>query len=280
MNRAPRVRPILKWAGGKSRLIGDILPELASGMRLVEPFVGSGAVFMNSDFPSYLLCDLNADLIGFYRTLAERGGAFIEECRGLFAGGNAAEVFYRRREEFNRLARGGDRAALFLYFNRHGYNGLVRYNSKGVYNVPFGKYLRPYFPETEMQSFVEKTRRSRVEFAVCDFREAFRLVQREDCVYCDPPYIPLSSTAKFTGYAGNTFGPTDQRDLAALAEKAAEKGARVVLSNHDSAEARDLYRSASRIRELAVRRSISCDGGKRARVAELLAVYPAAPKPH
>lgn len=273
MNAPPRIRPILKWAGGKFRLLHAILPELRSGKRLVEPFVGSGAVFLNSDFPAYLLCDLNADLICFYRALAEKGGAFIEECRTLFDDGNSAEVFYRRREEFNRLRTGGHRAALFLYFNRHGYNGLVRYNSSGAYNVPFGKYARPYFPETEMRAFVEKTRRCRVEFATCDFRESFSRVRAGDCVYCDPPYIPLSDTAKFTAYAGNSFGLPDQRALAELAEKAGGKSIRVVLSNHDAGEARELYRGASRTLSFTVRRFISCNGGKRDKVAELLAVY-------
>lgn len=273
MNAPPRIRPILKWAGGKFRLLDAILPELHSGKRLVEPFVGSGAVFLNSDFPAYLLCDLNADLIRFYRTLAKKGAAFIEECRALFVDGNSADVFYRRREAFNRLAPGFDRTALFLYFNRHGYNGLVRYNSRGAYNVPFGKYLRPYFPEAEMLAFVEKTRRCRVEFATCDFRESFRKVSAGDCVYCDPPYIPLSDTANFTAYAGNSFDSGDQRALAGLAEKAAGRKIRVVLSNHDAGEARELYSKASRTHTLTVRRSISCNGGKRGKAPELLVVY-------
>ncbi len=269
-----RIRPILKWPGGKFRLLDAILAELPPGKRLVEPFAGSGALFMNADYPAFLLCDLNADLIHFYRTLAARGGEFVRECRALFAGdANRRETYFRRREEFNRLAPGAERAALFLYFNRHGYNGLIRYNAAGEFNVPFGRYARPYFPEAEMLAFLEKTGRTRVEFRVADFRKTFKGLKKGDVVYADPPYIPLSDTANFTGYAGNSFGPADQEELAALAGSARDRGIPVAISNHDSDEARRLYRLAARIGEISVRRFISCNGGKRAMVRELLAVY-------
>lgn len=268
-----RIRPILKWPGGKFRLLDAILPQLPPGKRLVEPFVGSGAVFMNTEYPSYLLCDLNADLVDFYRELMEKKRGFVEACRALFADANDPKIFYERRERFNALKPGRERAALFLYFNRHGYNGLIRYNAKGEFNVPFGRYAKPYFPEREMLAFVEKVAAARVEFLTGDFRDTFRRVRKGDVVYCDPPYIPLSDTANFTGYAGNVFGPAEQAALAEKAEKAAAKGARVVVSNHDSRESRELYRNAFRTEKFAVRRFISCNGKKRDMVDELLAVY-------
>ncbi len=269
-----KIRPILKWPGGKFRLLGAILPALPPGKRLVEPFVGSGALFMNADYPAFLLCDLNADLIDFYQALSRDGEDFIDECRALFAGrANEREEYFRRRERFNRLERGAERAALFLYFNRHGYNGLIRYNAAGEFNVPFGRYARPYFPEAEMLAFREKTRRARVDFRVADFRETFAKLKKGDVVYADPPYIPLSATANFTGYAGNSFGPAEQEELAALAGRARERGIPVAISNHDSAEARRLYRDAARIEGITVRRFISCNGEKRGMVGELLAVY-------
>ena len=268
-----RIRPIFKWPGGKYRLLDAILTELPPGVRLVEPFVGSGAVFMNSDYPAYLLCDLNVDLIGFYEALAERGEGLVDECRGAFAGRNSPEDFYECRERFNSLPPGRERAVLFLYLNRHGYNGLIRYNSRGEYNVPFGRYARPYFPEREMLAFIGKTRAARVEFLAGDFRRSFEEIRAGDSVYCDPPYIPLSDTANFTSYAGNSFGAAEQAELARLAERAARGGARVVVSNHDTPVSRELYARAVRVRELSVRRSISCNGDKRGVVGELLAVY-------
>lgn len=274
MTHDSRFRPILKWPGGKYRLLDAILPALPPGKRLVEPFVGSGAVFLNAAYPSFLLCDINPDLIGFYRSLAERDADFIRECRALFdSEGNERTEYCRRRERFNSLAPGADRAALFLYLNRHGYNGLIRYNAGGGFNVPFGRYVRPYFPEAEMRAFLDKFRRTETTFRAVDFREAFRQVKKGDVLYCDPPYIPLSPTANFTSYAGNRFGPADQKDVAALVAAAAARGVPAVVSNHDVDAARELYRNADSLLTLPVRRCISRNGAGRVLVGELLAVY-------
>lgn len=273
MTADARVRPIFKWPGGKFKLLDSILEELPSGARLVEPFVGSCSVFLNSDYDAYLLCDVNADVIGFYRRLTAEGAGFIAACRELFAGGNAAEVYSARREQFNTLHPGGERAELFLYLNRHGYNGLIRYNGKGVYNVPFGRFAKPYFPEREMLAFLAKAGRTRVEFAAADFRATFARLEPGDVVYCDPPYYPLSGTANFTSYAGNTFGLAEQGELAELMRRAAADGIRVVASNHDLAAVRGLYAGAERLRSLRVQRSISCDKDNRGVVDEILAVF-------
>ena len=278
-----RIKPILKWPGGKFRLLGAILPLLPPGKRLVEPFVGSGAVFMNTDYPRYLLADINPDLIGFYRSLADEGKKFIGVCRRLFtAAANAPEAYYRHRQRFNALPRGQAatreqmlrRAALFLYLNRHGYNGLIRYNAGGEFNVPFGRYARPYFPAEEMLAFLEKIENAEVEFIAADFRDILPRVGKGDVAYCDPPYVPLSETANFTSYAGNAFVLAEQVELAGLAEAAGGRDATVVVSNHNSAATRELYRNAREIHEAEVRRFISCNGGKREMARELLAVYP------
>lgn len=268
-----RMRPPLKWAGGKFRLLDRILPALPSGSRLVEPFVGSGAVFLNADFPAYLLCDLNEDLIFFFRTLTEEGDAFIREARGLFTPAtNTAEAYYAFRNRFNSLAPGKERALLFLYLNRHGFNGLVRYNRKGDFNTPFGRYAAPYFPGDELTAVARKARDADVEFIVADFRASFAALREGDVVYCDPPYAPLSATANFTSYTASDFGPEEQRELAECAVRAFRQGRRVVLSNHDTPPIRRLYRGA-RISSFDVRRTISCDGQKRSCAKEILAVY-------
>lgn len=267
------VRPVLKWAGGKYRLLPELLPRLPPGRRFVEPFAGSGAVFLNGEWENCLVADLNADLILFHRTLADGDAGFVRRCRELFENGNAGEIYYERRERFNSLPPGPERAALFLYLNRHGYNGLVRYNASGGFNVPFGRYRAPYFPETEMSAFAARARHGAVEFAVGDFRTVMAGLGRGDVAYCDPPYAPLSRTANFTAYSGLVFGPGDQCALAEMAERAAAQGARVAVSNHDIPEVRDLYRGATSIVSFPVRRSISCDGGARGMVDELLAIY-------
>ncbi len=268
------VKPFFKWAGGKSRLLDFILPHLPAGKRLVEPFVGSGAVFLNTQHSSALLCDVNADLVVFYQTLAEHGEAFVEKCRHLFTdANNQPEAYRKHRDQFNASAAGDQRAALFLYLNRHGYNGLIRYNARGVFNVPFGRYVRPRFPHQEMLAFLERVKGCGTTFVKADFRASFQRLKPDDVVYCDPPYIPLSDTANFTSYSGNRFGPEEQRELARQAEEAARRGITVAVSNHDTPEARELYKGAARIYSVEVRRNISCNGEKRAMVNELLAVY-------
>ncbi len=167
---AGAMRPIFKWPGGKFKLMQAIAAALPAGERLVEPFAGSGAVFLNTDYPAYLLCDANADLISFFRELSRDAENFLEECRELFRDGNSKEIYNERRERFNSLSSGRERSALFLYLNRFCYNGLVRYNSRNRFNVPFGRYGNPYFPETEMRAFAEKTLRRPVEFRAADIR--------------------------------------------------------------------------------------------------------------
>ena len=267
------MRPPLKWAGGKFRLLDRILPALPPGKRLVEPFVGSGAVFLNADYPAFLLCDLNGDLIAFLKTLAERGAHFIDACAGYFGPEfNSADRYYRIREQFNTLPQGEERAALFLYLNRHAYNGLMRYNSKGKFNTPFGRYTAPYFPRVEMEAVAAKARKADITFAVTDFRQTFAALRPGDVVYCDPPYVPLSQTANFTSYTAFSFSEQDQRELSRCALTAKDNGNTVVVSNHDTAFTREIYKDAERFR-FHVRRFISCDGKNRGTAQELLAVF-------
>ena len=267
------VRPFLKWAGGKLRIVERIRETLPPGDRLVEPFVGSGAVFMNTDYPEYVLADSNPDLIQLYRILQEGGAGFIAACRALFtAENNARETYYRLREEFNGCTDPERRAALFLYLNRHGYNGLCRFNSKGAFNVPFGRYKRPYFPEREMHAFRDKAARAR--FVRADFETVMAATSAGDVVYCDPPYVPLSDSANFTAYSTGGFSPHDQHRLARAAEEAAARGVPVAISNHDRPEIRAVYETAhAAIDAFPVRRFISCNGAQRGQADELLALF-------
>ena len=135
------MRPFLKWAGGKYRLIERIKEKLPPGKRLLEPFAGSCALSLNTDYDSYWLNDINADLINLYKTLQKDGPSFIAFCRAFFKDtNNTPEKFYELRQQFNTEKDIYSKAALFLYLNRHGYNGLCRYNSSGEFNVPFGQY--------------------------------------------------------------------------------------------------------------------------------------------
>ncbi|GAB4291509.1 MAG: adenine-specific DNA-methyltransferase [Thiohalomonadaceae bacterium] len=272
--RTAPVRPFLKWAGNKYRLIERLKARLPAGRRLVEPFTGSGAVFLNTDYPRYLLADGNKDLIDLYNILKREGAAFIADCRKLFRpANNTAEAYYKLRAEFNACNDTRRRAALFVYLNRHGYNGLCRYNAKGGFNVPFGRYKKPYFPEQEMLAFHHKARRATFRHAT--FEQTLRQIRRGDVVYCDPPYVPLSLSSSFTAYHADGFNLEQQQRLADIAAQAAGDGISVLISNHDTPFTRSAYAAAD-IEQLSVQRSISCHGHKRRRVNELLAFYPAA----
>ena len=246
---------------------------LQPGNRLIEPFVGSGAVFLNTDYHSYLLADANPDLIVLYTQLLEEGTGFIRYCRNFFNGRrNNSDYYYAYRDEFNKTRNARRKAALFLYLNRHGYNGLCRYNGKGMFNTPFGRYDRPYFPEQEMLAFVRRT--GRVTLQHNPFDVSMVGAQPGDVVYCDPPYVPLSDTAHFTDFHAGGFTWDDHVRLADIAGELASRRVQVVISNHDTSETRELYSSrGARLSCFKVRRHISSDGSNRKEVSELLAEF-------
>ncbi len=265
------MKPFLKWAGNKYSIIQRIKTVLPEGNRLIEPFAGAAAVFLNTDFNGALLSDINGDLISLYQYLKEEGEAFITYCESLFAPAfNQQETYYTLRQLFNRTGDKRLKAALFLYLNRHGYNGLCRYNSKGEYNVPFGRYSKPYFPREEMLSF-----RDKIQFAELrheDFLTAMERARAGDVVYCDPPYVPLTETSNFTAYTRGGFGPREQQALADKALALSKRGVHVVISNHDTVFTQTAYQGAQII-SFNVQRFISCKGNSRGQAKEMLALF-------
>ena len=243
MHKLKRNRPPLKWAGGKYQILDRIDEHLPEGNRLIEPFVGSGAVFLNSDYKRFVLNDINADLINFYKTLKRDGENFICFAKKLFnAKNNTEKVYYRLRDDFNDTKDIIYKSASFLYINKHGYNGLIRYNGSGSLNVPIGRYKKPYFPEKEMRYFLQKAKRA--SFSCKDFEYVMRKAKQGDVIYCDPPYAPLSHTANFTAYSKEGFGPDEQRRLAMLAKELSNKGITVLISNHHTNFTREVYKGA------------------------------------
>ncbi|CAH0530525.1 DNA adenine methylase [Allocatenococcus thiocycli] len=265
-------RAFLKWAGGKYGLVEDIQRHLPPARKLVEPFVGAGSVFLNTDYDQYLLADINPDLINLYNLIKARPEEYISEAKRWFvAENNRKEAYLSIRAEFNKTDDVMYRSLAFLYMNRFGFNGLCRYNKKGGFNVPFGSYKKPYFPEAELEFFAEKAKKATF---VCEgYPETFRRARKGSVVYCDPPYAPLSNTANFTSYAGNGFTLDDQAALADIAERTAtERGIPVLISNHDTTLTRRLYHGAD-LSVVKVKRTISRNGSGRNKVDELLALF-------
>ena len=266
-----RVRPFLKWAGGKYRVLDEILPRLPAGQRLIEPFAGSAAVSLNANFALALVADSNADLVNLYRSIQSDTSRFMNEAGALFGGGrNNREAFEALRDEFNESEDPFRRSVIFVYLNRHGFNGLCRYNGKGRFNVPFGKYDNPGFPKAEIEAFAEAA--AHIEFVHQDFLTTMSQAQPGDVIYCDPPYVALSVTSNFTSYSAGAFGFAEQKALAEKARECAARGIPVVISNHDTAESRALYNGAE-THSFAVKRFISSKASTRGNAPELLAIF-------
>ncbi|HBM2903512.1 TPA: Dam family site-specific DNA-(adenine-N6)-methyltransferase [Klebsiella oxytoca] len=263
------IKSPLKWAGGKARVMPHLLEHLPKADCLIEPFVGSGTVFMNTEYRRYVLCDSNRALINFFEMLTQHTEELIKSARMFFQDGNFSEDYYACRDGFNFIskncligagtARKVQWAAMFLYLNRHGYNGLYRVNLKGEFNTPFGKFAAPYFPEKEMRLFAEKANDTKAIFMHSDFRLSIRAVvyaSDDAVIYCDPPYIPTSATANFTAY-GKPFTLDDHRSLVTnLLNAHRQFGTRAVISNSDTPETREIY-SAFNLHAFSVRRSVS-----------------------
>jgi DNA adenine methylase len=262
------VKTPLKWVGSKARLMPQLLPHLPNGNRLVEPFAGSCAVMMNTDYDEYLIADVNPDLIHLYQCIQLDEEQFIQDAKPFFESSNEECLYYHLRSSFNIEPEWQWRAAMFLYLNRHCYGGICRYNQRGHFNVPYGRYKKPYFPEAEIRAFAEKAKRA--TFICASFEETLQMVRTGDVVYCDPPYIPVNPTANFTQYHTDGFTQDDQFRLASLLQQL-PTGASVIASNSDTHEAHNLYSRFTR-HTLKAPRSIGAAKGGESSVGELLAV--------
>jgi len=259
------VSTVVKWAGNKTAVMPELIKHLPKGPRLVEPFAGSCAVMMATDYPHYLVADINPDLINLYQVIKNDVEYFIKEGKYLFEARNDSEAYYKTRQEFN-VRHGGaiERALYFLYLNRHGYRGLCRYNLSGHFNVPYGNYKNPYFPENEIRAFAEKAQRA--TFICASYDETLALLQTGDVVYCDPPY-----DGTFAGYHTAGFTEDDQYHLASILERRSSEGHRVVVSNSDTALTRSLYRTFNYHR-ITAKRSMGVAAGESKSAQEIIAV--------
>jgi len=257
---------ILKWAGNKTAIMPELKKHLPAGPRLVEPFAGSCAVMMATDYPHYLVADINADLINLYKKAAQYTEELIQCAWVLFSEDNSAERYYENRLRFNEdtTLTTLERAALFLYLNRHCYRGLCRYNQRGKFNVPFGNYKSPYFPHTEILTFAEKALRA--TFVCASYDETLAMLQAGDVVYCDPPY-----DGTFSCYHTAGFSDDDQYDLASILVRRSSEGHPIIVSNSDTRLIRSFYRNFT-LHCISVKRSIGVAAGEGKTAGELIAV--------
>lgn len=238
-----------------------------------EPFVGGGAVFFVLDsedaFDRAVIGDCNAELMTTYATLSDP--EWVEEVISLLR-------TYRYEPEFYEMMRKRtpsdltniEQAARFIYLNRTGFNGLYRVNKKGTFNVPFGRYTNPTIcDEPNLRQVSGALRQNRVKVLCTDFEKLVEGAQEGDVVYFDPPYVPLSLTASFTEYQPGGFGLNEQRRLASLVRRLADRGVGVLLSNSDTPVVHELY-EGFKIDIVTAKRAINSKGDRRGPVTEVL----------
>ena len=268
-------KPFLKWAGNKFRVLPHLLPIIGDPKRYIEPFGGSMAVALNVSADEYVLNDINNDLVNLYGHVTDTNDdTFIKYCQELFYEGNNREAYNEMRDLFNQSTDSLERSRMFVYLNRHCFNGLTRYNSKGGFNVPFGKMKNPKCPVNEMMAFRMYFLQKKHRFMSTSFEDSalYENIESGDVVYFDPPYVPASDTANFANYAKEGFSYDQQVQLAELAESLANRGAKVIISNHDTDVSRQLYKNAE-IHSIQVARSIAANKTSRKKANELIAVY-------
>ena len=304
-------RPFLKWAGGKAQLLDAFTRRVPQGLHegtlpiFVEPFMGGGAVYFHFNsifrFKECHIFDINEELVLAYSVVKNDVRGLIDYLAGISDGylsksdAGRKDFYYAMRDTFNRT-KGAvnfrqysedwiERAGQFIFLNRTCFNGLYRVNSRGGFNVPFGRYQNPtILHEDVLRADAELLRNTTIHLG--DFMQSEPYISEETFVYFDPPYRPLNRTSSFTQYAKGGFTDEEQRRLAAYYARCNARGARLMLSNSDPKNVDpddeffdDLY-AGYHIDRVPARRMINCDGTGRGEIYEIIVTNydPHAPK--
>lgn len=292
------VKPFLKWAGGKTQLLPKIIENLPSDFnnikRYVEPFIGAGAVFLylasNEYFEEYIINDINYKLINLYTVMRDKCDELIEEIRVLKEHylsideiEGKEEFYYKIRDEFNKDMSSNVRmGALFVFLNKTCFNGLYRENSKGKFNVPFGKHMSPgIYNEGEIRAISEvfNSRNNKGELRVkilnTSFENLANYIDQNTFVYFDPPYRPVTAGG-FNSYSKSGFNDDSQIRLRNFYNDMSKKGAKLMLSNSDPRnldEKDDFFDSLYKgfeIKRVSASRMINSKGSGRGAITEIL----------
>ncbi len=267
--RAPA--PIVKWVGGKGRILGQLEPLLPAGvemMRHVEPFFGGGALFFRRQPRRALVSDINPELVNVYEWVRDAPSALVPHLQALAKGHNQ-ESYYEVRTRYNQPGmKSAERAATFIYLNKTCFNGLHRVNRRGEFNVPAGRYKNPKILDPE-GLLAASAALSQAEIREQGFEGLLESARPGDFVYFDPPYAPVSDTANFTGYAKNGFGTDMQVKLRDVFRVLDRRGCKLMLSNSDVPLIRELYRGFT-IDTVAAPRAINCNAKRRGKVSEVV----------
>lgn len=296
LNDKSYYRPFLKWAGGKSKLIHKYIqylpPNIDNLKRYYEPFLGSGALFFYlvnqySTIKSSYLTDINEELINTYQCVQKNIGDLIlllqehEKQHNKYANyykknGSQSknskdknQYYYKVRDES--YDRDIERAARLIYLNRTCFNGLYRVNSRGIFNVPLGRYENPKICQIDLLGLASQAL-SRAEVKTANFKEVLDYANSsDDFVYFDPPYHPISKTSYFTAYSTHCFSENDQKDLRDICATLASRGVKVMVSNSYCKEIDDIYREIGfKIHTIQAARTINSNIENRGTISEFL----------
>ncbi|MEK4496742.1 DNA adenine methylase [Ureibacillus sp. FSL W8-0352] len=275
------LQPFLKWAGGKRQLLPEIRKYYPKKYNTYyEPFVGAGAVLFDLKPANAVINDTNKELINVYKVIKD--SIKLEELiNDLKKYKNDSDYYYEirnlDREDTYKSLEDYKKASRFIYLNKTCFNGLYRVNSKGQFNVPFGKYKNPdYVNEAVLRAVHEFLNQNNIKIFNLDFEEVVEDATYGDFVYFDPPYHPVSKTSSFTSYTDNGFGKEDQERLRDTFERLYNKGCYVLLSNSDTEFIREIYSDLKSegvtILEVDASRSINSKADKRGKVKEVLII--------
>jgi DNA adenine methylase len=276
----PKCYPFVKWAGGKTQLLSKFDKYFPNKItRYFEPFVGGGAVFFyivsqkNIRFESFL-SDINEELIIAYKTIRDH----VEDLIAILKvhereyKNSSIEYYYKLRTHI-KPSNDIERTARFITLNKTCYNGLYRVNKNGIFNVPIGRYKNPIICDSSnLRNISIVLNHSITNLEVRDYKTILlEKTQKDDFIYLDPPYYPISLTANFTSYTNNGFTNNDQEDLARIFKTLTDRGCQVLLSNSDSEYIRELYSEfKDNIIEVKVQRAINSKASKRKGHTELI----------
>lgn len=288
------LRPFVKWAGGKGRLVGEIEKILFSDNERVltkyaEPMIGGGALFFDVlskyDFKEYYIGDINSELINTYFAVQQDVENLIERLDALqtafllLDANDRKNYYYKIRDKFNashlKDSPSIEKAAFFIFLNKTCFNGLYRVNRKNLFNVPMGTYKNPAIYDAANLRNIHIALKN-VNIVCCDYAQSKSFIDNNTFVYLDPPYRPISETAAFTSYNSDTFDDKEQLRLAKFIDEINDMGAKIVLSNSDpkNIDPEDnffdnLYKNY-KINRVEASRAINSKGDKRGKINELL----------
>ena len=253
-------KPILKWAGGKTQMLGDLLPKVPKSYgRYIEPFFGGGAMFFALQPKNAIIADSNPELINMYRQVAENVDEVIS-CLKKYE--NTSEMFYSVREQDWMCLPKAEAAARTIFLNRTCFNGLYRVNKQGKFNVPYGKYVNPKICDEEGLKAASKALK-KADILCGDYLLVLEhYAEAGDFVFLDPPYLPISEYADFKRYTKEQFYEEDHVELAKMIMRLQERGCHVVLTNSNHPLVHELYAPFT-IDVIQTKRHISCNGSTR-----------------